>query len=160
MACVQYDESIYNTFVLRYSGAEFNIGFPFASGKPTPSSCATVGKRTFLRMTRGFSREKSYCCGLVAMSQPSTTSTSAGSRAQSRVYIFAAKKYTEVGKFAKEFSGEYTGVIKVVWCCLTQTKSRCLRFPKPRVPTLGRRMPLPICWIQSLHGCMTTVWVS
>ena len=33
MYCVQFDEYIYNTFVLRYSGTEFNIGFPFASGK-------------------------------------------------------------------------------------------------------------------------------
>ena len=67
--CVQLDEYIYNTFALRYSGTKFNIGFPFASGKPTPSSCTTVGKRTFLRRTRGFSRGKSYCCGLVATSQ-------------------------------------------------------------------------------------------
>ena len=47
MVCVQYDEPIYNTFILRYSGAKFYIGFSFASGKPTPSSCATVGYGTF-----------------------------------------------------------------------------------------------------------------
>ena len=43
LVCVQPDEIIYNTFVLRYSGTEYYIGFPFASGKSTSSSCATVG---------------------------------------------------------------------------------------------------------------------
>ena len=40
LVCVQLDESIYNTFVLRYSGTEFNIGFPFASGESSTSSSA------------------------------------------------------------------------------------------------------------------------
>ena len=47
MVCVQIDEIIYNTFVLRYSGTEYSIGFPFASGK----------SNTFFRRTRVFSRE-------------------------------------------------------------------------------------------------------
>ena len=69
--CVQHDE-FYNTFVLRYSGTEWNIGFPFASGKsPTPSSCATVGKRTFFRRTRGFSREGSQSIAVVLLRRAS-----------------------------------------------------------------------------------------
>jgi hypothetical protein len=64
------------------------------------------------------------CCDELA----STTSTSAGSSAQSRVYIFAAKKYTEVGKFAKEFSGEYTevGKVRLLTCTVPEVS-----YPSP-----------------------------